>query len=601
LSTLSVGAAAQVTYVNQFTGLGSSALFLELGKAAVSRAKATLPAGYSVCSWSTKDSNSVLSNRIYANDQAPALANTGNFWAVWTQKATCPNVPTAGTVTIWSYIQEDSAVGNRCLLRTGTTAQECVLVVPTPASGTVTDVGGANLISGQTDITIPLPVGVVGALNGVQFGVAGSDVRPEDSQFQIYRALQATTTTIPSSSNGGAVYPGLGLASGSSTCETIAVKGDVYDGGEGSGGLGTFGNPGSVTAAEFALPGGTDPCTGAAAVTVMNVIPVAATPVVVAVNTTDASGFGNTTNVISNVNRGELAAFLDGDLCRPADLFPQDAATTSVYSTTLIREPFSGTYTTMEYNVPASRGIQGSQEGGVTAPQTQPTVFPTCKGKGGARSRVTSTGNMVYAIQNVPDALGYFFWSTANGSNFTSSGGVPTNAKYLTVDGIDPLLTTYFNGCVPIAANASGHCSLTSVTFAHIKDGSYPIWSVQRLVTTCVATATGCQQNEALAMTTAAQKAVTSTLPDFVPATAANLHVFHAHYLPSAPSTVLQGHLVVANGNCGDVESGGDVGGIVLNVQSDIDYCADFAVKTGLIELNRLVSGTHNGNPGMRQ
>jgi hypothetical protein len=599
MCSLSVSANAQ-TYSNQFTGLGSSALFLELGKAAVARATALKPSGYSVCSWSTKNSGiSGTSNKIYAYDQAPGIKNTGNFWTVWYQDAACTAVPTKGTVAVWSYVQEDSAVGNRCVFRTGTTAQECILVVPAAATGTDTDVAGANLITGQTDIKTALPAAIINTLNGVPFGVAGTDVRPEDSQFQIYRSLQATTTSISSPTAGGASYAGLGLASGNSTCETIAVTGGPYDGGEGSGGLGTFGSAGSVTAAEFALPGGTDPCTGSAGPSVMNVTPVGATPVVVAVNNTNTSGFGNKTNVISNIQRAQLAEFLDGDLCRPADLFPTTATGTSTdFATTLIREPFSGTYTTTEYSVAAARSFQGSQEAGIANPQTQPTVWSSCNGNG-TRSRVTSTGNMVYAIQNVTDALGYFFWSTANGAAFTSSAGVPGNAKYLTVDGIDPLFATYTNGCIPVAGETNGHCELAYVVFTHIKDGTYPIWSIQRLITTCTAGTTGCQQTESVALAAQAQKEISSTLPDFVPATAASLHVFHSHFLPLTPSSLL-GSITVANGNCAATEAGGDVGGTVYTTQSDIDYCADFGVTNGITNLNSQGSSSGNGAPGQR-
>ncbi len=606
LATASMAKAQTVT--NEFTGLGSSALFLELGKAAVARAAAVTPTE-TVCSWTTKDGGASISNDIYAFDQAPEIQNNGNFFVIYTSTdSTCATLGT-GAVNIWTYLQEDSAVGNRCVYRTGSTAEECILVVPANTAGNVTASAGANLISGQTDIAFALPSGIITALNGQQFQVAGTDVRPEDSQFQIYRALQSTSTLITSTRTGGAGYYGLGLAASSTNCPSpsgspvsIAVTGGSLDGGAAA-------VPGSVTVAQFALPGGTDPCTGAAAVNVATIIPVGATPVVVAVNNTNTkSGFGQA--AITNISRGDLAAFLDGDLCRPQDLVNNVKATRTGtdYSTTLIREPFSGTYTTMEYSVAASRGVEGSQESGIATPTTQPSVWTSCDSSSkGVRTRVTSTGNMVYAIQNNTDALGYFFWSTANGAKFTSTSGVPTNAKYLTVDGVDPLLSTYVNGCIPIAAETTAGCELSNVTFQNIKSGAYPIWSIQRLVVTC-STGSGCtptQATEAQKMATQAQNEVSSTLPDFVPAN--SLYVFHQHFLPPTPTTI-QGSITVANGNNSFVEAGGDVGGIVHNTQSDIDYTTDFVVHNGLTNIRNsggitpaTGSALNNGNPGTRQ
>ena len=91
LACLVVAAASLATVSNaqtitlEYVGIGSSALFLELGKAAVSENE-RLASTTTACSWSTKDaaiSGGGIGTRIYANDQAPAISNTGNFWAVW--------------------------------------------------------------------------------------------------------------------------------------------------------------------------------------------------------------------------------------------------------------------------------------------------------------------------------------------------------------------------------------------------------------------------------------------------------------------------------------------------------------------------------------
>lgn len=595
LICLVVGAASLATASNaqtvtlEYVGIGSSAMFLELGKAAVAEATAD-PNGVNVCSWSTTDAaigGGLIATRIYSNDEPAAAHNAGNFWAVWAASTGTCAAPT-GNVDIWSNLQVDSAVGNSCIFRTGSSLQECLLMVPlSTITNAVTGVGGANLITGQTDITTKLPTTISNALTGQQFGVAASDVRPEDSQFQVYRALQTTTTQLAATGAGGAQYQGLGLSSGGSTCTTIAVIGGSLDGAGAS--------AGSVEAASFALPGGTDPCTSTAAVTSFTTIKVGVTPVVVVVNNGSGSVFSGTT--FTNIPSSVLAGFLDGELCRAEDLLLQRGSTSTNYVTTLIPEPFSGPYTTVEYNSLATRAIQGSQETGISAPQTQPTVWTTCSSSSkGKRTRVTSTGNMVYAIQHNISTLGYFFWSVANARAFTSISGVPTNGRYLTVDGVDPLLNSYSNGCVPIATG-TGACALASVDFANVRNGGYPLWSMQRLITTSNTTST--QQTEAVNMATAAQNAISTTLPDFIKPS--SFFLVRSHFQEAIPSSASLGTAVAAsNGDCtSSTEAGGDVGGAIYTNQADKDYCTDFGGTAGIVNL--VNGGTTNGNPGQRK
>jgi hypothetical protein len=548
----SVATAANAQQID-FNGIGSSALFLELGQAAYSLSQTNHPTETS-CSWTTSDKSSPA---ITATDSGPSssISNSGNFWVIYTAgSGTCaaPVNSNSKPVYVYSFLQVDSSVGNRCVFRTGTAAQQCDLVVPANTSG-VTSANGANLLTGVTDVAAPLPTLIINALNNQTFGVAGSDVRPEDSAFAIVRAETALGTPVAT----GSQYLGEGYRNGSG-CATIAIEGVSTAGG------------GSVTAAGFALPGGTDPCTGAKAVTSFNTIQVGATPVVVFVNPANESGFGNP--AITNMNRGVLASYLDGTSCRTEDAIVQAHQGGGVYTTTYLREPFSGTYTTMEYSIPASVEIQSSQEHGITSPTTQPLDLAACGGLHGSRQRVTSTGNMVAGVLSTEDSLGYAFWSTANFKNATEATG-----KYLTVDGVDPLLATYSGGCIPTAAG-TGACALNGVTFTHILDGSYPIWSIQRLITTSNTSAA--QVTNAAELASTAQGRVSATQPDFVPA--GSLHVLRSHFLPPGLGTIT-GTITPKTGTCGVAEAGGDVGGVVYTNQADSDYCNEFGNNTGFV------------------
>ncbi len=274
------------------------------------------------------------------------------------------------------------------------------------------------------------------------------------------------------------------------------------------------------------------------------------------------AGFADTN--ITNITSGELANFLDGTYSRTGDM--GQASGTSQPVTVLLREALSGTYNTMEYNVPntvenqTSIDVGGNQQPSqVNCPANQaggiisnPMNIPTASG--GARQRVIGTGemeNVMFGISangniNRPtgSTLGWSFWSRPNFQNAYSGtfGNASTfaDARYLTVDGVDPLMANY-GPYTPNPVPASGVCSggtcpagtiptlsnggLTAVTMPHVIDGSYPIWSFLRLV--CIGTTTNSIScNEAAALASNAQifdalgSSVTAqTPPDFVPVT----------------------------------------------------------------------------------
>lgn len=230
--------------------------------------------------------------------------------------------------------------------------------------------------------------------------------------------------------------------------------------------------------------------------------------------------------------------------------------------------------------------------------------------------------------------IGYAFWSYGNMdplcSSVSSSGTCAGTwiGHYLTVDGIDPLFATeggefdngYGNPGNPsprnVPYNPSGVnnppvCLLTGTTtncfpipFTHLKDGKYPLWSVLRTVTfapkhNVIVTPPGVLD----LIASEEQTAVTDGLSSFVPFLTnisgsngvytgdLNLFVYRSHFKQSLISPAnghkacngvytgvsLQGGTALQS-TC-LVDFGGDEGGSVLTVQSDVDFNADFSTE----------------------
>ena len=211
---------------------------------------------------------------------------------------------------------------------------------------------------------------------------------------------------------------------------------------------------------------------------------------------------------------------------------------------------------------------------------------------------------------------------------------------YLTVDAVDPLFETEggerdatpnpngaynFPQCAFIQDGVSkgGAFPCEQIPFYHIYDGKYPLWSLLRLVSfnniNPTATVNGQQTPEGVinVLSYAESEAAPGSaeqLSDFVPFfnTIAgvpytqggafptgnlNLGVFRSHYLQSVVNpynghTACGGNFVgvkiVGGSGTGAtclVDTGGDVGGSVLTVQSDVDFNLDFG--------GQIVNGVH--------
>jgi hypothetical protein len=551
---------AQNTPSVQMVAMGSSALFLEMGQVAASNPS------LGGCAWTTG------SGPVVATDTRPGvggLTEGGSAWIAWQAGSGSCAVP-AGTFNVWIYLSTDSTVGNRCVFA----SPACTIAVASSAIGN----GGAGKLTGITDT--PLPSAVQGALASVLVNTAGTDIRPEDAKFATNRAL--TDCGSPVSGVAGSQYLGLGYATSSGSHLGVAVSGAPQ------------GLNGSFHVVDFNLTG-LDPFSNGT-VSSYTVADVGAVPIVVFVNPSDESGFGSLQ--VTNMTRGTLAGYLDGTFGIAADAVPQQQSSSGpggAPTITFVREPLSGTYNTMEYAVPNNTEIQSSQDVGLntgynngradshnpcttTTPKkvsaTQNPLSDTVVRSAGnsARYRTIGTGNMVLSVLGTPDSLGYAFWSAAN-----FAGAAATSAKYLTIDGIDPLQQVWSDGLLPTAGNGL----LGNVSLANVKNGSYPIWSKLRVVYT---------GGNAAALVAGAQLFLSPSQPDFVPIS--QLEVVRSHFAPpynntsnyngDFPSSL--GIDMPANGDgpaCSATEAGGDVGGLVYSIQADNDFCAKTTLTGG--------------------
>jgi|HubBroStandDraft_5_1064220.scaffolds.fasta_scaffold22894_1 hypothetical protein len=512
----------------------------------------------------------------------PAKGSIWVEWATGTANATDP--PTA----ICAYLNIDSIVGNRLFFATAATGL--------PA-GTLSFPGGCPALAttaGQNQVPLlppdqaGLPSGVCNAINGVAFNAVPSDIRAEDAKFGVQRALTAYATTAT----------GLGYGPGPIGIEVQS---------------GITGTANQVEAVDFNIAGD-DPVNtstpiahsaagldGKAYVS----INVGAQVALVLVNTNDTTPNGLGVSTFHNINSETLARVFTGRSDRTRDLILSPGLA-SKGLTVLQREPLSGTFNTFEFQIPRTlRELTSSQEvvGVKAATQainpagaapsgwtgtTDPLDLKNTK-SGALKIRVIGTGQMVSTIAaNGSVDLGGNAVSNQIGYAFFSFGNVKPAigfAKYLTVDGADPLypgINDNPNGPGGLPActapcPASSTAPYTSPTFTNVISGGYPIWNVLRVITTgnlgantngvCSAGATVC------ALAQAAETSI-ANVPDFVPYT--SLTVFRSHITLSLNGVSFPGH----NGNKARTpEEGGDVNGKPYLTQEDLDNISDVGAE----------------------
>jgi len=441
----------------------------------------------------------------------------GNLWVVWNATAT----------QFWAYLSVDSVVGNRCFKA----QPRCLLEIDAQTKS----VKGQDLISTALwGADAPaLPAAVYAALNGHAINAGFSDIRPEDAKFAECRVTSALTSTRT------------GLGYGSSCTQLI-----------GSPIISALSSPPTTANPSNFNLSGRDPFTGQA-IPVSTTIPVGASPIIFVANRTNASGLGsaavkNVTVTTTGTGTAQLL-FEDEAACNATTLgggnFPV---------TVLLREPMSGTMNTTEFTnfrlVGSGLGAD-SQEESVVPPGNNP-LNQACATGGGKRMRGIGTGEIVGGIASIRDSIGYVFFSFGNVSKIAGATGA---GKYLTLNGVDPITTTYSNGILPTCTAPCPKAAGTS--FPNVRKGTYRSWSLLRVVTD----ASGANFTAVSTLVTNAQNDVNGTVPDFIPYKTTNgsdpgfsKELYRSHYLQSG--------VAPRNGLSGQTEAGGDVGGCIEHV-----------------------------------
>jgi hypothetical protein len=571
-----------------FEGGGSSALFVEVGQAAAAYENSIL--ANSACVWS---SNTVTSGSdISAVDNRPSVYSLpadiqlGKIWVVWSTGGGSCASPTA-PYNVYSYMSLDSVLGDRCFFEVDTSDNHsgCIQTM-TPTAGEAalqnTNYLASGSCPGQYCDSVALPSAVSGALNGKHWTVAGTDVRPEDAKFASYRILTPCGQFVYRQpfDQGLRITYGLGYQTSNAGIGTT-IQEDL---------------PGSAlfTVLDFNITGN-DPINTGQPVPPFQVTTVGAQPIVVVVS--PAATWAS----VTDINTFTLTLFYQGVIGRTQDIPGGPSGANVQPVTTLVREPLSGTYNTFEYSVPNSSEFHGSQDDNncsgsnvysnpMRLASANGTLIRSGYGSVGGngysyRRRTIGTGDMTKELQaaSSTDArLGYFFWSAGNAKAFTS-----TNGKYLTVNGVDPLLNSYSSNPVSPGVLPVGSTNLASVTFAGVQAGDYPVWSALRLVTSTTPPA-------GLSNVLSGLGTINPTQHDYV--APSNLTVWHSHfYLQAVGSTVgSNGNVLLNVPTVGTgtaictapgalAEFGGDAGGANTYTQANYDFCSDFANITGLI------------------
>jgi hypothetical protein len=504
-----------------FNGAGSSAAFNSFALAAGPASGGGVCGGFI---WTKKNGAQGVDHR------GTGLLETGNVWIVWDNSNTPKKV--------CSYIAVDSIIGQQLFFATPASTFNLLF-----AAGTA----GDNLIPTLTDT--PIPQAVINVLQGQAFNAAPTDIRPEDALFEEARVLAPLDTVH---------YNGLGYGPGpvgTSILSSFSTK--------------------SSTPAIYALSG-TDPITGQT-IPATKILDVGVQVMVFIVNAQQGNGqnsghFGDSTSFF-NINRRDLTLALNGGYAFTKDLTSVPGQAT-VPLNVILREPLSGTYTTTEFDIPRILEIGSTQELNVNPSQGQGTTCPAApcgnplnlSNGAGTRKRAIGNGEEVAQIGTAAngDALGYAFWSVGN------LAGQSPAIRYLEVDGVDPINSSYVDGTLP---TCSAPCPGIA-SFVNVASGDYPAWSTLRLVAHKPVPA------GVTALIAGAQHQVVNSLPDFLPLSA--MGVLRSHFKQSG--------IVGANGSggqCSFFETGGDVGGAVISIQGDQDFCA--------------ASNNHFGRTGLKQ
>jgi hypothetical protein len=563
----------------QYLASGSSALFLELGQAAATLPDTTDPTT-AHCYWSINDG----SGNVAARDdraQIPAgVAHTdevGKIWIAWGSAAggTCLN-PLA-PYNIYAEMSLDSVIGDRCFFMSSAGGVGCIQIL-TEAMNTP----GGNLLGLGAETNLPLDV--INTLNGARMQEAATDIRPEDAKFASARMFVTCNTPFLRNPYIQTSYQTYGLGYQAPAPAVAGIGVDIQS--ETNLGI-------SFHVYDFNISGG-DPLTGngLGAHGTYAVSVVGAQPIIVVVSPND--GVAGRLATANDINFSTLSEYMVGHYGRTSDLTGDTAHVLPV--TALIREPLSGTYNTFEYSIPNSNEYKNSQDAqnctgtGGTVLQN-PLDFPSANGAvtGAVRKRAIGTGEVTGALKAATtDTIGYFFWSAGNAAGFTAAHG-----KYLTVNGVDPLLDSYGSsggvaytpGVLPQAGAIAPLPPLSAVTFKNLNLGDYAAWSALRIVSVSPVP-------PGVTNLIAAAQTLNSTASDFIPLS--SLKVWKSHYnMFSIGVTNNNNGETVNPATPGDLcpgsagEGGGDAGAITISIRGNNDFCTDFVTPIGINDKNQ--------------
>jgi hypothetical protein len=496
-----------------------------------------------------------------------------------------------------------------------------------------------------TDDTVPANIqaifnpsneGVAGAPNLVNVGA--TDIRPEDAFFAVTRVnskygfntgsgsnenpdgLGYVNTAIESGSpnnvTSGAA-PGLNpVCAGSGTTATVNdLVGTKIQGFETNGTSNSNGSASSFNVAAFNLTGN-DPFT-CATLPALHTIPVGAVPIVFI----HSNGGGQLAN-LTNANEVELGQVFSGQNVN-ASAFNLPAAAIEAF----LREPLSGTMNTTEscvFRHPSSLATyRQSQEANNGAVMPNPLNGTDTSA---ARFRAIGTSREVNAVKNAvanhtTDGIGYAFFSYGN----VAPIGGQSAYSYIQLNGIDPIFHNYVPGtagitdpgqpttagqlplntpCGTQAANTAFPCNenqiwanskvatlgptgavtvFNSYSFPNLRNGSYPAWSVVRLVA-------GPAYLNATTLVNASQAFVVSTVPDYVPFAAVKTGTYPNYTYLDPGLTIVRSHYGCLVATCGlnfagtaantpaqgALERGRDAGGAILPIGDiKVNYTQD--------------------------
>jgi hypothetical protein len=565
----------------KFLGVGSSAMFQTFGVAAFN--DLCIPQGgasnchhYSVNGKTSGGNN--FAQVVDSRANGAINPEGGNLWIVW-DNSTSP-------ATVWAYLSVDSIVGNRAFFAVPRAQLQVDTSVTTGnaknlINSLLFDDGAGNPVADDSS----LPSAILSAIQ-TTFTAAGSDIRVEDAKLATNRALSNLDT---------AKISGLGYNQSGASCTPNGTFPTLI----GCPMKSTYDST-VATPVQYAIKA-KDPFTNLTAWKYTQ-LDVAAVPEVVLYNVSDVNGLGKVDGsgnpLFKNINRFTLASTLNGSLGRAQDLDLGLAGNTTPL-TVILREALSGTMNVMEYSIPRNLAMQtgvpalSSQEAGInlgnactpTVNCPNPLFLPGPGGshreRGIGNGQVTNgiSNSTVGGVKNTANSLAYAFFSYGNVSKFTGSGGT---VRYVTVDGVDPFNANYGTNTFQSVSYGPGQlpacnapCPLANGTsYPNVRNGSYPIWNIVRLITD----ASGPNKANAQALITAAQGAVNSKVPDFVPFVCTTpskcngepgLLVFRSHYTIAGIATK------AANGNNTAAEAGGDIGGGVFPIQADKDFFSD--------------------------